>query len=400
MRWLISTLVALSVLIIMPPIIYHYVYPSWGGDSAEHLIYFNNMEKQPPLYYGQYVVGKILNALPIDMNVSFLWFNYMVFVALVWVVGVATAVTVNHLAGILASILVAFGFLQTVGLFVAGTIFDLVGVGILLPTLLLCLHNSKKSIWWKVGAVVSLIAFALCHINGRYIIALIPIVVVYELTRERVSKMLEGVVQEIWTNRFLIYMMGLVMALMLGYAIDIAKPNSIRLISDAMILVVIILGGVMGLFAVKKKMIWQYVLIALAFLVSIPSINVWFQNNNVVKNADKEAFAYLNSLQSSNVTVSAVVSEDVYELFVKQRFVKVMGWEYQDAFAYLNNFQSSSFVVVRSIPMAFRQGYKPDRASAVEWLEVNNYKLVKEFDCGEKEYLTGERIIVDVYGRS
>ncbi len=153
MRRLLVVLVVLSVLIVMPPIIHHYIYPSWGGDSAEHLIYFHNMGvgfpiiriwdvvENPPLYYGQYVVGKLMNALPFDMNFSFLWFNYIVFIMVVWAIGLTAYYAVNPLAGILASILASFGCIKTIGLFVGGNIFDLMGIGLLLPLVLLCLES-------------------------------------------------------------------------------------------------------------------------------------------------------------------------------------------------------------------------------------------------------------------
>lgn len=382
-KWLILTLVGLSILIVMPPIVHGYIYPSWGGDSAEHLIYFHNMDTSSPLYYGQYVIGKVLNALPVDINVSFLWFNYIAFIMMIWAVGISTSLAVNHLAGILASILASFGCLQTVGLFVGGTIFDLIGIGLLLPIVLLCLHNRKRGIGWKFASFITLVAFAFCHTNGKYIFVLIPIVVVYEEVRERVSKISGGVLKDIWDNGYLMYMIGLIMVLLVGFAIGIAKTNSVRLFTDAMVLLMIAIGGILALVPFPKRRVVQYALIALAVGVSIPNLLLWFQNNNVVKSADKQAFTYLNGLQDA--TVSAVVSQDIYQLFVEQQFVTI---------------ENASYVVVRSIPMAFRKGYSEDSLNLVNNLETNGYRLVREFDCGEKEYLTGEHITVDVYGRN
>lgn len=398
MKWLFLTLVVLSVLVIMPPLVHHYIYPSWGGDSAEHLMYFHNMDSgfplinyfgeliEPPLYYGEYFTGSFLNALPMDINVSFLWFNYIAFILVIWAIGLCTAFAVNPLAGILASILASFGCLQTVGLFVGGTIFDLIGIGLLLPIVLLCLHNWGEGIGWKVFAIMSLVTFMFCHANGKYVFALMPIATIYEIVRERVSRILTGVVRDIWSNRYLMFMIGLIMALIAGFAVGIVQSLSVRLITDAMILLMIVIASILTLIPFPKKVITQYALIILVIGTSIPNVCLWFQDNNVIKEADKQAFTYLNSVQDS--TVLAFVSQDIYQLFVKQRFAES------------TTDMDSDYIVARSIPMAFREGYSPMDLILLKQLEdVYGYKLVKKFDYDEKEYLTGEDIVVDIYGR-
>jgi hypothetical protein len=69
---LVLVLFIMSVLIVIPPIRYHYIYPTAGDDTASHLIYFHDMDTMTPLYGGQYLVGELVNALPFDLNVSFL----------------------------------------------------------------------------------------------------------------------------------------------------------------------------------------------------------------------------------------------------------------------------------------------------------------------------------------
>ncbi len=393
MKWLFLTLAILSVLIILPPIVHGYIYPSWGGDSAEHLIYFHNMDNQRPLYYGQYVIGKLLNALPIDINVSFLWFNYIVFVLIVWVIGLCTTFAVNSLAGILASILVAFGFFQTISLFGSGTIFDLMGIGILLPLALLCLHKGDKGIGWVFGAIICLASFACFHPNGKYVFALIPIVIIYELVRRQGLRVLTGLIADIWNNRYMMYLSGLVVALVFGYTVEIAKPNSIRLISDASILLMVILGSVLALVAFKKPVL-QYVLVALAVVVSIPSINIYFQDNNLVQSVDKQAIAYLNSLPEITYATSEQVAQAVYGIYVKKVHIES---------------NKADYAIVRSTPMGFRNnlGSSPNgywlRSQELlilsNYMTTQGYYLLKEFDCGEKDRIKNIPIIIDVYGK-
>lgn len=295
-----------------------------------------------------------------------------------WVIGFTVAYSVNWLAGILASVLAMFGISFSVGLFVGGTIFDLIGIGVLLP---LALFFLSKRGWWLVGAFVFLMAFAFFHANGKYLYALAPIVIIYELLRDRVAKQVSGVIKDIWLNRYMVYLVGIVLALMVAYALQLVGANSTRFITDAFILAVIVVGCIAGMLLVSKRRVWQYMAYAVVALVSIPNLHIWFENNNVVKQADKEAFQYLNNLPTSNV--HAMVSQDIYKLYVKQDF---------------NGFLMADYVVVRSIPMAYRKGYGEEENWLLSMMD-GRYRLVETFDCGEREYITGEQVVVNVYKR-
>ncbi len=385
MKTLIIILAILSIIIILPPIMYHQVYPTAGDDTASHLRYFKNIDSHASLYWGRYIVGKMINALPFDPNISFLWFNYISSAVMLCVIGICVSLAVSPFAGSLASMLV-FGLSSATGLFYCGTIFDLIGIGILLPISLLCLHNRKKGIGWIIGAIISLASFTFFHANGKYILLLLPIVVVYEIVRWYFFKKLNGEFTDLLGNRYFMYMSPLVIVLLIGYMLDIVYPYSFRLYYDALILTMIVLGGFLGTIEVLKKGLVRYAVIAVLVLLSLPILSGWLQNNSAIRNADKEAIAYLNSLSGRTCAVSYKISEDIYGLFLNKQFVEIIPADY---------------AVVRSVPMTPRSDIgspafvNQDRYESSE--NVYGYHLLREFNYGEKDRTTNLPIVVKVY---
>ena len=380
MKWLFLTLTIITIIIIIPPVIYDYIYPSWGGDSAEHLIYFNHMDTKSPIYTGQYIVGKILKVLPFDINISFMWFNYIIYIVMFWVIGLSVAYAVNYKAAILSVILVGFGNMAAMGLFLGGTIFDLIGIGLLFPLVLLCLNKIHKNNMWIIPSIILLVLFSIWHENGKYIIAFAPIFALYGAIRNKVSEKLSGALKDIWDNQFTVLLAGTIIAILIGFGIDIAKPNSVRLYTDARLLAMILIPAIIITLPFYKKKIVQYAFIIIAIVISIPNLILWFQDFNVIKKADKEAFTYLNELPQSNVL--CLVSQDIYELYVKQEF---------------NEEKEAEYIVVRSIPMAFREGYSDEDIEFVDSLNRNGYTLKLGIDYGEQEYITKDRITIAIY---
>lgn len=388
MKWLILTLVILSMIIIIPPIAYNYVYPTAGDDTASHLIYFQNMDTRHSIYYGQYAIGKILNLLSFPIMVSFLWFHFIVLVLVMWVVGLTVAFSVNTIAGILATILV-FGVSGLVGFIYYGQIFDVFNIGILLPLAVFSYYKWKKGIGWKVVAISSLVVFGLFHANGGYVIALIPLLVVYEIIRSRIFSRLEGGIQEIWGNRVLMSCGFLGFALLCLFTLNVGKPDPFRLLADGKILGTIFASGALGIIVGGNKRL-LYGVIASAIVISLPTAIIWCQNNSAVKDTDKQAIAYLNSLNGVTYTGSPQVAKDIYNLFVNKKFVG-------DA--------TADYAVIRNVPMTpksdpddfYFEGRK--REKIVDHMDGYEYRLLKEFNYGEKDRITNLPIIIEVYGK-
>jgi hypothetical protein len=305
-----------------------------------------------------------------------------------WAVGLTIGYGVNYMAGVLASILV-FGVSEALNLFYYGQIFDLINIGVFLLLLVFCVTRSSNNIGWTLVAVTLLIIFIYFHVNGRYALALILLIVCYEIMRSRISKRLDGKVSEIWNNRFLMPIALLSLVLMVLFAFGVGQPDSPRLMLDASILLAIFAGGVASILIDKRKLL-TYGAVALAVFMSIPSVITWCQNNSAVKEVDKEAIAYLNGLNGVTYTSSEQVAQDVYGLFVNKRFET-------DIFA--------DYAIVRSVPMTPRSNpdnvyfANNDRVKLVDYMNAYGYHLLKEFDCGERDRITKSPIIVDVYGK-
>jgi MFS family permease len=384
-KWLLFIILTiLSILIVLPAFIHGYIYPNTSDDTAFHLAYFRNMDIQSFLYYGQYLVGKLVNALPFNPATTFLWFNYIAFILVVWAIGISVSLAVGCLVGVVATILAIFGITASLQLFQSGMIFDLIGIGILLPLLLLCLHNIRRNIGWKFGFVFALISFAFFHLNGLYLLALIPIVIVYEIIRDKVAKRLNEGLSYIWNNRFLVYLLGLVAALFFAYVFRLGGENSGRLIFDLMIPLIIFVVAVLFRLLLFNERNLRYVFVLLAFIICIPNFFTWFHDNSAVKEVDKQAITYLNSLPDGTYTASPQVTELIYELFVDKQFIEDV---------------SADYAVVRNVPMTFTSdpeniNFKNQDRMA---LSMNGFQLEKQFNDGGIDPKTNQQITVSVF---
>lgn len=388
---LIIVLVVLTILVIIPPLHYGYIYPTAGDDTASHLRYFQDIEGQPSLYSGRYVIGKIMNALPFDINISFLWYHYFVLALTLWCVGLSVGLSINYTAGILASLGVVCinGLLE---LFHWGQIFDIVGIGVLLPIALLCLHNMNKGLWWKIGAILSLILFSFWHINGKYIFALLPLVFTYEVFLFIVRQRYAGLSRKMRNYRYLYYTASLSIILSILHIVDFAPSgDSGRLWMDGSILMILCVSGILGLWLNKKKNILiSSAVIVFVMVLSIPNWMIWMQNNSAVKDVDKEAIAYLNGLNGDTYVASPQVAQDIYGLFVEKEFQEYLGADY---------------LVMRTMPMtprSDRDNYYYEnwnREYIDKYIDLWGYKLLARFDEGETDNIFKKPITVDVYGK-
>lgn len=388
---LIGILVVITILVIIPPLYYDYIYPTAGDDTASHLKYFQNINNQAPAYGGQYIIGKLMNVLPFDMNISFLWYHYFILVLAIWCIGLSVALAINYLAGIMAVFLM-FGVSYFMSLFHWGQIFDIVGVAILLPIGLLCLHKMDKGLRWKIGVIVSLVVFSMWHINGKFIYALLPMIIMYEIMVFIATRKNEELAQKMRSYRFLYYTGVLSLIIFVLYKIDFKSAiDSGRLWMDGSILMVLCISGIVGLWLNKKKNVFiSLAVIMFVIGLSVPNWLIWFQNNSAVKDVDKEAIAYLNSLDGDTYTASPQVAQDIYGLFVEK--------EFQD-------YLEADYVVTRTMPMTPRSDpdnlyyENEDREYVVEYMDLWGYKPLVEFDRGEKDNIFGEPIKVIVYGK-
>ncbi len=184
-RWI--TIVGLSLfcaIILTPPIMHGYIYPTIGDDTAAHMnildqIGFFASEEINPLesirYGAIYIVGYPLDIVShvfdVDNDTLFLWFNYLALIG----VGISLFFIFRRLIGLPAALLSLlipiFTSYAILSLFYSGVIFEIINVGIILPFACYCAIK-----WWTtkkrrfgVGAVCILSLFAVFHSTGVYL---------------------------------------------------------------------------------------------------------------------------------------------------------------------------------------------------------------------------------------
>jgi len=287
-------------------------------------------------------------------------------------------------------------------LFQWGQIFDIVGIAILLPMALLCLHKMDKGIGWKIGAIVSLIAFVAFHVNGKFIYALAPMVIFYEVARVIVSRKYEGLGQKMREYRFLYYTGVLSIILWVLYMVEFSPAKDPgRLWMDGSILMVLCLCGVVGLHLNKKRLLVSLGVILLVIGLTIPNLVLWMQNNSAIKDVDKEAIAYLNNLDGHTYTASTQVAQWIYGFYVNKRFQDSIWVSYEEGLVIVQ----ADYVVVRTTPMTpgSAMGNKfflnQGREATIGDVEDSGYKLLKVFYEGEEDRVSKDPIIVSVYGK-
>ncbi len=85
-NWFVAIcLIIYSLIILLPPIIHGYIYPNLGDDASYHLKIIKSADLWWVGYYAYVYVGYPIRWLSsitgLSINVLFLWFNYLVFVA-------------------------------------------------------------------------------------------------------------------------------------------------------------------------------------------------------------------------------------------------------------------------------------------------------------------------------
>lgn len=304
---------------------------------------------------------------------------------IVLTVGLTTAKAVNWFAGILAIISV-LAISQLLNLFYYGQIFDLIGIALLLPVALMGM--SVKNIYWNISGIVALGLFAFFHANGAYIIALVPIIMVYEVVRKKYR--IKGYFKRVWQNRFIMWsgLLGLALALLnvLGFS---SHPS--RLIMDGSILLAIAVAGIVGILVRVKG--YKVAVVGVALLICIPNLVVWMQDNSAVKQVDKDALVYLNSVGPITFTANPNVEERIYSLYSHETFINDVEIPTTDV----------DYIVIRNVPMtptSDPDAYYFDNFDRIElerYLGGYNFRIVKQFNTGEKDKKTGEDIIVQIY---
>ncbi|MEE9304550.1 MAG: hypothetical protein V3U84_12310 [Thiotrichaceae bacterium] len=171
-------LILFGVIIILPPIIYGYVYPNVGDDSAGHLAFFDSIKAGNPsgLRYLAYAfVGYplvwISNLTSTSIDTLYLWFTYGVLILVGITIYFVVSRLVNREAGWFALWLTTFCAQGILFLFYFGQIFNLINIGIILPLLLYFIvkYLIGKRVYQLVLVLIFAGLFGSFHTSGIYL---------------------------------------------------------------------------------------------------------------------------------------------------------------------------------------------------------------------------------------
>ncbi len=172
--WIAIILVLLAIIIVLPPLIYHYVYPNVSDDSSEHLKVFDKIVVNPfgteVIYLGQWIVGFLIG-LTGHIDVIFLWFSFIVLLAIGIMIFFITSKMINIQAGLLAIPLVMFCTTAIISLFEHGILFNLINMYLVLPVAVILMVywiSAQKNIY-LISSMIAFGLFSIFHTSGLYL---------------------------------------------------------------------------------------------------------------------------------------------------------------------------------------------------------------------------------------
>jgi hypothetical protein len=346
-NWIIAVaLLVYTLIIFLPPILHGYIYPNNSDDSAYHLWFIDALRNGTAgngAYWGNYVIGYPLiwlNSLfGFSIDVMFLWLNYI----LLWSVGISIYLLVSKITnckmGLMAIPVVMFCTPSTLGLFDAGTIFDLATVGVILPLMLLCIILGLNKKIWFIPTAILFIALITIHsigiipyigdnlvepspslfqfivvLFGRIstILILLPIsYLVFKWKSVGLNK-----TQKIALLLMVIVIMALVIA---SFSNITAFP--LRFSIDLAIVLAIASSCLLAITVktVKENMVLALVL-TIIVIGSSGVFSTYLNYNSAVKKIDMQVISYVNSLDGKYYSCSPEVAPWIYGRFINKEY--------------------------------------------------------------------------------
>lgn len=161
------------VIVLMPMFLHPNIYAYINDDTIRHLEAFKVMEVNGynGLYLGQELVGWVLNNIHsitgISVDYLFMFVNFIALALAGLLVGyMMKRLTGNTLVALISPWFIVFGVGATLHLFFSGTIFNIIGVLILIPAVVIITHylyDKKRYILTMVTAFVLLSLIAPFH---------------------------------------------------------------------------------------------------------------------------------------------------------------------------------------------------------------------------------------------
>jgi hypothetical protein len=405
---IISILIIFTLVIFLPPVVHQYVYPNNGDDAGNHLTYIKklaNGENPQYIYYGQYVVAKMIiwlnNVTYISINNLFLWFNYF----LLWLIGMVIYLIAVLFSDWLLALMVfpIMVFIQpsVLNIFDDGSIFDLMTIALFVPIgFVVFTRVVTGNKWMRLGfglltlaivgvtfgvhasaifivdiarkvdgmPVPTIIQFASIYLGVGCVIYCLFLVYIYfkEFSTLKFSKTLKAL---------------LAVACILAIGLAVLTFTSLTIISLRFAVnLAILLAFIISILTVVvlkqgKTVNLRWITLGIVLLLSIPNFITFIGDNSAIKEADKEAFAYVNNLPGQYYSCSADVAPWVYNQFINKTYK-----------------EGELPFITRSKPMTSKCN-----VGVVDYWR-NGYGAVKPIGT-EKQTFSEEGIVIEVYDK-
>jgi hypothetical protein len=182
---------AFMLVIMLPPMIHGYIYPSSGDDSGLHLSIIKNGDLFNQLYYGHLIIGYPIkwfaSLTGFSINSIFLWFNYLALVGAGYTLFFVMSKLVNFKSGLLSLIIPFFVSLGFWWQFDDGMVFNIISIGIILPLFAYFLIRwiTQKKTHQFVLVFVLGILYSAFHSTGIYLAPTLGILLLAYVIRNK-----------------------------------------------------------------------------------------------------------------------------------------------------------------------------------------------------------------------
>jgi len=344
-----SVLILYALIILLPPIIYHYTYPNGGTDTINHLRVFDQLQQGShiaELYWGRYIIGYpiiwLSNATGLSIDTIFLWFNFSVLIGIELAVYFIISKLVNWWAGLVAVPIVVFSQ-SVLNMFDDGTIFELVILGIALPLFLYVVVKAvnTKKIYWILTAS-GIVGFVLVfHLLSAIQTASSLDTTISRITTFRLfySSMLGlstigGIIllilsamnlkEKINKKDGLAISIGLIIILIVVLSIvafGIGKYEPLRVSYDIAIIISLLVVLLMGLIIKYGNRIVKIAIPVILVALSITYVIQYYDYNSAITPADKQAIVFARQYNSDNFSCSSEINPVIYGRYLGKEYV-------------------------------------------------------------------------------
>jgi hypothetical protein len=355
-KWVAIILLALAVILVLPPILHSYIYPNGGDDSGIHMTVIEQITPSQPIpklidYGGEVIVGYPMilarDYLHIPLPVSFMWFTYLALVGAMLTIYFVTSKLFGQISGLLTTILAVFVVGIILQQFLAGLIFNLINMSIIFLWLAYFLVTAIAKKKWKLLIPVGVIGalFMVFHASGRYITGiggiiksltvfnpvsdvdlknylLVAVIMVFVSAVGGIFALREWNINRRASLFIILLSIACVGLTIVGLPMLTISPVPVRQLQDAINLSIIIAGFVSSIWLRKLEPQQAVSAVVVVGVLGIAMITPqWLVRNfSALQPADKQAIAYIKTLDEGTFYGNEYIAPWIYSHYIGKEY--------------------------------------------------------------------------------